>query len=97
MAIARTFYGNHDLIILDEPFGALDPFVEYQLNEELKRIADDKTVIFITNRLSTVKDADQIYMMEKGKIVEHGTHTQLIKFGGAYSRMWELQAEGYIK
>ena len=95
VAIARTFYGNQELIILDEPSGALDPYVEYRLNQELKRIAEDKTVIFITHRLSTVRDADQIYMMDKGKIVEQGTHAQLMAFDGAYSRMWKSQAEGY--
>lgn len=95
VAIARTFYGNHDVIILDEPSYALDPYVEYRLNQELKRIAHDKTVIFITHRLSTVRDADRIYMMEKGKIVEQGTHAQLMAFGGAYSRMWKSQAKGY--
>lgn len=95
VAIARVFYGNYDLIILDEPFGALDPSVEYQLNEELRRIACDKTVIFITHRLSAVKDADRIYMMEKGQIAEQGTHTQLMALGGTYSQMWKLQAEGY--
>ena len=95
VAIARVLYGNQDLIILDEPSGALDPYVEYRLNQELKRIADDKTVVFITHRLYTVRDADRIYMMEKGRIVEQGTHAQLMALGGAYNRMWKLQAEGY--
>ena len=95
VAIARVLYGNQELIILDEPFGALDPSVEYRLNQELKRIAEDKTIIFITHRLSTVRDADQIYMMERGHIAEQGTHEQLIAFGGVYSRMWNSQAEGY--
>ena len=95
VAIARTLYGNQDLIILDEPSGALDPSVEYLLNRELKRIVGDRTVIIITHRLSAVRDADQIYMMAKGKIVEQGTHAQLMAFGGVYSRMWKSQAEGY--
>lgn len=95
VAIARILYGNQEVIILDEPFNALDPSVEYRLNQELKRLAGDKTVIFISNRLTAAREADRIYMMEAGRIVEQGTHAQLLALGGAYRRMWELQAQGY--
>lgn len=95
MAIARTLYRNHDLIIMDEPSSALDPASEFKLNQELKEIAEDKTVIFISHRLATARDADCIYMMKEGRIVEQGTHTQLLKLGGEYCRMWELQARAY--
>lgn len=95
VAIARTLYRSHDLIIMDEPSSALDPASEYQLNQELKQIAEDKTVIFISHRLAAAKDADCIYMMKQGRIVEHGTHGQLLKAGGEYCRMWELQARAY--
>ncbi|MCI9335106.1 MAG: ABC transporter ATP-binding protein [Lachnospiraceae bacterium] len=95
VAIARTLYRNHDLIIMDEPSSALDPASEFKLNQELKEIAEDKTVIFISHRLATARDADCIYMMKEGRIVEQGTHTQLLKLGGEYCRMWELQARAY--
>lgn len=95
VAIARTLYRNHDLIIMDEPSSALDPASEFKLNQELKEIAEDKTVIFISHRLATARDADCIYMMKEGRIVEQGTHTQLLKLGGEYCRMWELQAQAY--
>lgn len=95
VAIARTLYRNHDLIIMDEPSSALDPASEFKLNQELKEIAEDKTVIFISHRLATARDADCIYMMKEGRIVEQGTHAQLLKLGGEYCRMWELQARAY--
>jgi len=94
-AIARTLYRNHDLIIMDEPSSALDPASEYQLNQELKQIAEDKTVIFISHRLATARDADCIYMLKEGRIVEQGTHNELLKLDGEYRRMWELQAQAY--
>lgn len=95
VAIARTLYRGHDLIIMDEPSSALDPASEYQLNQELRQIAEDKTVIFISHRLATARDADCIYVMKGGRIVEQGTHEQLRKLGGEYSRMWEIQAQAY--
>lgn len=95
VAIARTLYRKQDMIIMDEPSSALDPLAEYRLNQELNEIAKDKTVIFISHRLSTVRDADCIYMMEKGRIVEAGTHDQLLRANGKYAAMWKIQAGLY--
>ncbi len=95
VAIARTLYRTQDMIIMDEPSSALDPLAEYRLNQELNEIAKDKTVIFISHRLSTVRDADCIYMMEKGRIVEKGTHEGLIGINGKYATMWRIQAGLY--
>lgn len=95
VAIARTLYRSHELIIMDEPSSALDPASEYQLNQELKQLAEDKTVIFISHRLAAARDADCIYMMKEGRIVEHGTHEQLLQLGGEYCKMWNLQAQAY--
>lgn len=95
VAIARTLYRKQNLIIMDEPSSALDPLAEYRLNQELNEIAKDKTVIFISHRLSTVRDADCIYMMEKGRIVESGTHEELLSQGGKYAAMWKIQAGLY--
>lgn len=94
-AIARTLYRKQNLIIMDEPSSALDPLAEYRLNQELNEIAEDKTVIFISHRLSTVRDADCIYMMENGRIVESGTHEELLSQGGKYAAMWKIQAGLY--
>lgn len=95
VAIARTLYRKQNLIIMDEPSSALDPLAEYRLNQELNEIAKDKTVIFISHRLSTVRDADCIYMMEKGRIVESGTHEELLMRDGKYAAMWRIQAGLY--
>ncbi len=95
VAIARTLYCRQNLIIMDEPSSALDPLAEYRLNQELNEIAKDKTVIFISHRLSTVRDADCIYMMENGRIVESGTHGELLARGGKYAAMWKIQAGLY--
>ena len=95
VAIARTLYRRQNLIIMDEPSSALDPLAEYRLNQELNEIAKDKTVIFISHRLSTVRDADCIYMMENGRIVESGTHGELLARGGKYAAMWKIQAGLY--
>lgn len=95
VAIARTLYRKQNLIIMDEPSSALDPLAEYRLNQELNEIAKDKTVIFISHRLSTVRDADCIYMMEKGRIVESDTHEELLSQGGKYAAMWKIQAGLY--
>ncbi len=95
VAIARTLYRKQNLIIMDEPSSALDPLAEYRLNQELNEIARDKTVIFISHRLSTVRDADCIYMMENGRIVESGTHEQLLATESKYAAMWKLQAGLY--
>lgn len=95
VAIARTLYRKQNLIIMDEPSSALDPLAEYRLNQELNEIAKDKTVIFISHRLSTVRDADCIYMMEDGRIVESGTHEKLLSKNGKYATMWKTQAGLY--
>lgn len=95
VAIARTLYRKQNLIIMDEPSSALDPLAEYRLNQELNEIAKDKTVIFISHRLSTVRDADCIYMMEKGRIVESGAHEELLMRDGKYAAMWKIQAGLY--
>lgn len=95
IAIARAFYQDADLIILDEPSSALDPNAEYELNRALYEYAEDKTVIFISHRLSTTRHADRIYMFESGRLIEAGSHEQLIAQNGKYAYMFNLQAENY--
>lgn len=95
IAIARVFAKNSPYIILDEPSSALDPISEYHLNQSMFEAAKNKTVIFIAHRLSTTRMADRIYMLEKGEIVEQGTHEELMKLGGKYAEMFNLQSEKY--
>ncbi|MBE6674454.1 MAG: ABC transporter ATP-binding protein [Ruminococcaceae bacterium] len=95
IAIARVFAHNNELIIMDEPSSALDPIAEYNLNVGIDKNAKDKTVVFITHRLSTTRHVNRIYMFEKGKIIEQGSHEELIRQGGKYCHMFELQAQKY--
>ncbi|MDO4513565.1 MAG: ABC transporter ATP-binding protein [Lachnospiraceae bacterium] len=97
LAIARAFYQKAGLMILDEPSSALDPIAEYQLNHAMLSATEDKTVIFISHRLSTTRLADRIIMLEQGRIVEQGTHEELLAANGQYARMWRVQAGAYIE
>ena len=95
VAVARAFYKDCPFAILDEPSANLDPVSEYSLNEAMSRAARDKTVIFISHRLSTTVMADVIYMLENGEIVESGSHEELMAKNGKYAYMFRLQAEKY--
>ena len=96
LAIARVFYQKAGLMILDEPSSALDPIAEYQLTHAMLTATKDKTVIFISHRLSTTRLADYIIMLEKGQIAEQGTHEELLQMKGKYAQMWRVQAGAYI-
>ena len=95
VAIARAFYKDCPYVILDEPSANLDPVAEYNLNQAMLDAAANKTVIFISHRLSTTVNADRIYVMEKGEIIESGSHAELMAKGGTYAYMFNLQAEKY--
>lgn len=97
VAIARLFAKKDrmHIAILDEPSSALDPKAEYDLNRNILNKAGDATVIFISHRLSTTKEADRIYMFEHGEIIEEGTHQELMELGGQYAEMFHCQAKYY--
>ncbi|MDR1703264.1 MAG: ABC transporter ATP-binding protein/permease [Clostridiales bacterium] len=95
LCIARVLYKDCDIIILDEPSSALDPESEHNLNKMLLETITDRTVIFISHRLSTTRLADKIYMLEGGRIIESGRHDDLMKINGKYAQMFMLQAEKY--
>lgn len=97
LAIARALMKDADLIILDEPSSALDPMSEYELNHTMMEAANDKTVIFISHRLSTTIMADRIYMLDSGELIEEGSHYELMAKNGKYAEMFRLQAEKYQK
>lgn len=97
LAIARVFYRKAGLMILDEPSSALDPIAEYQLNHAMLSATEDNTVIFISHRLSTTRLADRIIMLEQGRIVEQGSHHELLGKNGKYAQMWRVQAGAYIE
>ena len=95
VAISRAFYKNADILIMDEPSSALDPIAEYELNKAMQTAAKGKTVFYISHRLSTTRDADRIIMLERGRIIEEGTHTELLAHNGKYAEMWNAQAGKY--
>ncbi len=96
LAVARVFYKDANLIILDEPSSALDPIAEYHLNHSMLTAAENKSVVFISHRLSTTRIADRIYMLEKGRIIEEGSHAELLSRKGKYAEMWRVQAGQYL-
>lgn len=95
LAIARIFANSAPIIILDEPTSSLDPISEYEINKKILDLCTEKTVVLISHRLSTVVDANKIYMMDKGRIVEQGNHRQLMHNKGKYYEMFETQAHFY--
>ena len=96
LALARIFINpEKQLYILDEPTSALDPVAEEEIFETINSYLADKTVIYISHRFSASKIADKIYFMEKGQIVEQGTHEGLLLQGGKYAAMFHLQAKYY--
>lgn len=95
IALARVLYADAGVIVLDEPSSALDPIAEYQLNKTVTELAEDKTVIIISHRLSTTRFVDKIYMLEDGRVIEQGNHDALLAQSGKYAEMFRLQAEKY--
>jgi ATP-binding cassette subfamily B protein len=93
VAIARAILKNPSILIFDEATSALDSRAERAIQAELERIARGRTALVIAHRLSTVMDADQILVLDHGRIVERGTHGELLAAGGEYARMWQLQRE----
>lgn len=95
VALARVFAADTPFIILDEPSSALDPIAEHKMFSNMMSASEGKSVIFISHRLSSAVDADRIYLMEHGRVIEEGTHAALMEQGGKYAEMFRMQAENY--
>ena len=95
LGIARAFFRKPGILILDEPTSAVDAKAEYQIFRNIMEKQKDSTTIIISHRFSTVRKAEKILVLSHGKIVEHGTHAELIAENGLYKEMFDLQAEGY--
>ena len=93
VAIARAILKNPRILIFDEATSALDSETERSIQGELTRIAEGRTTLVIAHRLSTIMDADQILVMDAGRIIERGTHRELLDAGGQYAQMWALQQQ----
>ena len=83
------------MAVLDEPSSALDPVAESEMYDSLARVTEGKTVIYISHRLSSATLADMIIVLDGGRIIESGTHGELMALGGKYSEMFSLQASNY--
>lgn len=95
VALARAFYRNAEMIILDEPTSAIDAKAEYDIFNNIFDHYKEKTALIVSHRFSTVRRANKIIVLEKGKIIEQGSHTELIKKQGLYHELFTKQAEGY--
>lgn len=95
VALARAFYRNAEMIILDEPTSAIDAKAEYEIFNNIFKVYSNKTALIVSHRFSTVRRADRIVVLDQGKIIEEGSHQDLIKREGLYKEMFSKQAEGY--
>ncbi|PKO14636.1 MAG: ABC transporter permease [Chloroflexi bacterium HGW-Chloroflexi-10] len=95
IALARAFMREAEVLVLDEPTSALDAEAEYEVFKRFGELIENRIAVLISHRFSTVRMADRIVVLSTGKILELGSHTELIKLDGAYARLFNLQAEGY--
>ena len=96
IAIARMFLKDAPILVLDEATSALDSEVEAAIQENLLQLMEGKTVIAIAHRLSTISALDRLVVIEQGKIIEQGSHDQLVETGGLYAELWQRQSGGFI-
>ncbi len=96
IAIARFFYRDAPVAIFDEPTSAIDAESEYKIFNKIYKFFDNKTVIIISHRFSTVRNADRILVLDQGRIVEQGSHKELLEMNGKYAEAFKKQAEGYL-
>jgi ATP-binding cassette subfamily B protein len=97
IALARAYLKNAPIILLDEPTSALDSETEEIIQRELRKLTKGKTTLVIAHRLSTILHADLIHVIEAGRVIESGTHEQLLATSGAYSRLFKLQFAKYLE
>lgn len=95
LAIARAFYEQAPVLIMDEPTSAIDAEAEYEIFQNLENVYVNKTLILVSHRFSTVRNAHKIVVLDDGKIIESGTHQELLKHNGKYASMFTTQAKGY--
>ncbi len=95
VALARVILKNAPILVLDEATSALDSEVEAAIQEQLDTLMEGRTVIAIAHRLSTIARMDRLIVLDQGRIVETGSHADLLRRGGVYARLWERQSGGF--
>jgi ABC-type sulfate/molybdate transport systems ATPase subunit len=96
LALARAFFRDAPLVILDEPTAALDARAEYDLFSRMRALFSRRSVLLISHRFSSVRSADRIYVLHEGRVVESGTHDELMHLGGRYAELFAMQASAYL-
>ena len=97
LAIARAYAKKAPILILDEPTSAVDAKSEMEIFDRLNREMKHNTLLFISHRFSTIKDAERIVVIDKGILIEDGSHESLIKKDGKYAKLYKIQAERYLR
>lgn len=95
LLLARSLYQDGGIIILDEPTSALDPIAEKKLYEDFSDIVKGRTAVFVSHRLTTTKFCDRIIVLKGGRVIEEGTHGELMKKQGEYAKMYQIQSKYY--
>jgi ATP-binding cassette subfamily B protein len=95
IALARSYMKEAQLLILDEPTSALDARAEYEVFQRFAELTKGKTAVLISHRFSTVRMADRILVLDRGELLEAGSHEELLQKGGRYAELFQLQARGY--
>lgn len=96
LALARAFFRGGDFLVLDEPTASLDPRAEHELFAQMRDLASGRSVLLVSHRFSSVLSADRIYVLREGRVIESGSHDELLSLGGHYAELFNLQAAAYL-
>jgi ATP-binding cassette subfamily B protein len=96
LALARAFFRGGSFLILDEPTAALDPRAESELFAQMRALSEGRSVLLVSHRFSSVRTANRIYVLHAGRVVESGSHAELMDLGGMYAELFTLQAAAYL-